>query len=64
MNDNGNAEEVIKDLSQKLANTQVENSILFVDKSHLKQQITKLKSDLDELDEKIKDIEKLQKEKK
>jgi len=36
-----NADEVIKDLSSKLANKEVENSILFIENSHLKEQLEK-----------------------
>jgi len=54
MENNVNAQNVIKDLSQKLADREVENSILFVEKQQLNNQIKNLKSD----------IEKLKKEKK
>jgi len=39
------ANEVIKDISSKLANTQVENSILFIENNHLKSEIEKLKKE-------------------
>ena len=43
MENKGNANEVIKDLAGKLANTQVENSILFIENKHLKEENEELK---------------------
>ena len=43
MEDKGNANEVVKDLAGKLANTQVENSILFIENKHLKEENEELK---------------------
>ena len=43
MEDKGNANEVIKDLAGKLANTQVENSILFIENNNLKEENEELK---------------------
>jgi len=45
MDNKGNANEVIKDLAGKLANTQVENSILFIENGHLKSEIEELKKE-------------------
>lgn len=43
MENKGNADEVIKDLAGKLANVQVENSILFIENNHLKEENEKLR---------------------
>ena len=43
MEDKGNVNEVIKDLAGKLANTQVENSILFIENNNLKKENEKPK---------------------
>lgn len=45
MNSNVDANEVIKDISEKLANTQVENSALFIENKHLKEENEKLKKE-------------------
>lgn len=55
---NVNADEVIKDLSQKLANTQVENSILFIEKKHLEKQLPELNKKINELKKRIEQLEK------
>ena len=39
------ANEVIKDISHKLANTQVENSILFIENKHLKEKVARLEKE-------------------
>lgn len=39
------ANEVVKDISQKLANTQVENSILFIENKHLKEKVARLEEE-------------------
>lgn len=49
MRNNINAQEVIKDLSQKLADREVENSILFVGKQQLSKEIENLKIDIKKL---------------
>lgn len=45
MSSNVDANEVIKDISEKLANTQVENSVLFIENKHLKEENEKLKKE-------------------